>query len=340
MDLSGERWEAVTSFERETIARALAKDLPTGFHFEAVARFELGDASHHVALFRKDGAVFALIPSAEVTLGFDPDRPWEPNPDELESWEATAEEYEIDRTIREYIAEVTLRPRRVQLPPLLIEVEAKEVGWSPVGLDDPVVREIVREHGTKRRVEMSRGGTSTRVRPGDDGQLIAERSLVATHAELSARLAAGGYRFPTSDEWEYACGAGTSTLFRWGDHAPCDRYPTDVSPAEAAWRRRWALSGGKLEPPAEGFRSDWDAHGRPNAFGLSIAADPYKWELVAEAGTTRGGDGGCTICGGVGFFLGWLTLATAYFEEHSCRHDPAEPISQGYTVGRRVLDLG
>jgi len=54
---------------------------------------------------------------------------------------------------------------------------------------------------------------------------------------------------------------------------------------------------------------------------------------------TRGGDGGCMICGGAGFFVGWLTLATAYFEPHACQRDPAEPISPGYTIGRRVLPL-
>jgi hypothetical protein len=99
------------------------------------------------------------------------------------------------------------------------------------------------------------------------------------------------------------------------------------------------LSAGKFERPAEGFTSSWEYHRQPNAFGLLIASDPYKYELVAEIGVTRGGDGGCTICGGAGFFIGWLTLATAYFEEHSCKHDPAEPISPGYTVGRRVLEL-
>lgn len=99
------------------------------------------------------------------------------------------------------------------------------------------------------------------------------------------------------------------------------------------------LSGGTLVRPPGGFESGWDLHRRPNAFGLSIASDPYKFELVAEVGTTRGGDGGCTICGGSGFFMGWLTLATSYFEEQSCRHDPEEPILSGYTIGRRVLDL-
>jgi len=99
------------------------------------------------------------------------------------------------------------------------------------------------------------------------------------------------------------------------------------------------LSGGKLKYPAEGFASDWDYHRQPNALGILIAADPYKFELVAEAGITRGGDGGSMLCGGAGFFIGWLTLATAYFEDHSCKHDATEPISTGYTVGRRVLEL-
>jgi len=100
------------------------------------------------------------------------------------------------------------------------------------------------------------------------------------------------------------------------------------------------LSAGELEYPPEGFYSDWDYHRRPNAFGLFIASDPYKAELVGDRDTTRGGDGGCTICGGAGFFAGWLTLATAYFEEGTCREDPAEPVAHGYSVGRRVLPLG
>ena len=37
----------------------------------------------------------------------------------------------------------------------------------------------------------------------------------------------------------------------------------------------------------------------PNFFGLSIAYDPYKWEVVeADRFTVCGGDGGCNTCGG------------------------------------------
>lgn len=156
---------------------------------------------------------------------------------------------------------------------------------------------------------------------------------------LAGKLAERGFRFPTPDEWEYGCGAGATTLFRWGDHAPCDRYPTDKSPAEAAWWQRWVQSGGTLEYRADGFGTSWDRHRCPNAFGLVIAHDPYQLELTAQADVARGGDGGVTICGGAGFFIGWMALATAYFEEAVCRRDPEEPVLPGNTVGRRVLPL-
>jgi hypothetical protein len=339
MDLSTERWEGVTPAGREALARRLAMQLPSGFTFQAIRPFRLGGRQQHVAFYQKDNATYALILGVTASLGYDANRPWEPNPDELESWQITSEEYGITKTIRDYIAEATLRVRRVELSPFLIETTAGELGWEPVSVDDLETQEILREYRTHTQVEVSCGGATTRVRRGQEGEVMAERSLSRTHADLAEQLAATGFRFPTSDEWEYACGGATPTLFRWGDHVPCDRYPTDVSPAEAAWRRQWALSAGKLEYPAESFTPDWDHHRRPNGFGLFIASDPYKYELVAEIGVTRGGDGGSAICGGAGFFVGWLTLATAYFEEHSCKHDPTESILHGYTVGRRVLEL-
>ena len=46
---------------------------------------------------------------------------------------------------------------------------------------------------------------------------------------------------------------------------------------------------------------------QPNFFGLSIAYDPYMREVVqADKLTTCGGDGGRSICGGLGPFLGFL----------------------------------
>jgi len=185
-----------------------------------------------------------------------------------------------------------------------------------------------------------KGDAMLQVHREKGGAIVAQRAEERTHAELAALLAKQGFRFPTSDEWELACGAASPALFRWGDHVPCDRYPTDLSPEEAKWRRQWALSRGELEEPAEGFVSDWDFHLRPSAWGVYIASNPYHCELLAESNLTRGGDGGQLICGGVGFFLGWLTLATAYCEADTCERHPEEPVDSGYTIGRRVLPLG
>jgi hypothetical protein len=55
-----------------------------------------------------------------------------------------------------------------------------------------------------------------------DGVLHAELSTELTHDQLLRELADRGFRLPTSDEWEYACAAGSRTLFRWGDHAPLE----------------------------------------------------------------------------------------------------------------------
>ena len=45
----------------------------------------------------------------------------------------------------------------------------------------------------------------------------------------------------------------------------------------------------------------------PNFFGLSIVYDPYMRETVkVDQFTTCGGDGGRSICGGLGIFLGFL----------------------------------
>jgi len=339
MELSAERWERMTATDRTQFAERLVRQLPSGFSFGGVRLHEYCGQKRNVASFEKEGSHFVLIPGGQVSLGYDERRQFAPDANELDSWRETAEEYGIDLSLQEYIIQATLRVRSIEFAPMLIESAPGELGWQSIDCDDGEVKSIVREYPRQKHIDVSRNGTTTRVLMQPDGTIVASRSISRTHADLAAMIAAAGFRLPTSDEWEYACGGGSGTLFRWGDHVPCDRYPTDISPAEAEWNRQWALSGGTLQRPAAEFVSDWNYHRAPNAFGLLIAADPYKSELVREIGVTRGGDGGSTICGGAGFFIGWMTLATAYFEEHSCRHDPDEPIDQGYTVGRRVLEL-
>jgi hypothetical protein len=122
-------------------------------------------------------------------------------------------------------------------------------------------------------------------------------------------LAAEKLRLLTFEEWEYACGAGSTTLFCWGD---C--YTTDD-------------------------RSDWKLYLQPNLFGLHIAQDPYEGEIISEKQYFRGGDGGCTICGGYGFFVGWLTLATACGEADALRYFDTDIQDISGNIMRCVIPL-
>lgn len=331
MNLALEHWKRLSIAEREATARRLALRLPSGFSFL--------DLEGQNAIFTFESSTFVLIPGGKFSVGFDVARSWSPSPEETASWEQTAREYGFKESIHQRVRAVTLPPRTVELAPLLVETDIREFGWEAISAEDPEVVSLRKKYNFQHGFRFRRGGVTIRIRQNVDGLIKAEQSASWTHAEVLADLQKTGFRFPASDEWEYLCGCGEPTLFRWGDHAPVDRYPTDISPKEAAYRRRWALSAGRLAPPEEGFFRDWDLHVKPNSFGLLIALNPYQYELMSEMGVTRGGDGGCTICGGMGFFAGWLALATAYFEEQFCKHDPAEPVQAGYTFGRRVLDL-
>ncbi|WP_069172027.1 hypothetical protein [Streptomyces griseus] len=113
---------------------------------------------------------------------------------------------------------------------------------------------------------------------------VEDENLTEPPADMPPALAARGLRMPSPDEWEHACGAGTDTLFRWGNDCPLDRVPYGV-PAG----------------PQSG----------PNAFGLRIAYDTYRTELTSDVTAVHGGDGGESVCGGYGHLLAWLPLATA-----------------------------
>nr|WP_202451574.1 hypothetical protein [Streptomyces sp. SID4948] len=113
---------------------------------------------------------------------------------------------------------------------------------------------------------------------------VEDENLTEVPTDMPAVLAARGLRMPSSDEWEYACGAGAQTLFRWGNDCPLDRIP-------------------------------YDDHAGPqhqlNALGLRIAYETYRTELTSDVNAVHGGDGGESACGGYGALLSWLPLATA-----------------------------
>lgn len=330
-----EPWNAASRDERAHFCNELVRRLPAGFAFEGVRRFLLGRQSGEVGQFAFEGRAFVYVPGGEVSLGFDAQR-WTPGDDELASFRDTAEAYGIEETMHEYLDQMTLSPRTVEVPSMIVEQFAQEPGW--IEIDEDEARDVMGRHFPDPPSNVTvASGTRTRVSLNADGTARYHRSSGETHAEFVRRLTP--FRLPTNDEWEHICGGGADSLFRWGDHVPCDIYPVDVSVDEARRGREWVSSSGSLERPAGGFEPTFSLHREPNAYGLVISGNPYHAEILSTPDFVRGGDGGCTICGGAGLWVGWLTLATSFFDRELMTQFAGEPIDGEYTRARRVLTV-
>ena len=206
---------------------------------------------------------------------------------ENDSYAASAREFGLSLGIQEYIASVTSPARVAVVPPLLVSVTATEAGLVPVPPGHPEITGLLagqqRQGQAPGQIEWHR---RARVTLDPDWTVTGAWLLeVPSYQQAVAQLAESGQRLLTADEWEHACGAGATTLFRWGDACPAGTDPCSAGTG---------------------------LHREPNAFGLKIGQDPYRAERTADPAVACGGDGGAMICGGAGEFVSWLTLATAY----------------------------
>ncbi len=108
----------------------------------------------------------------------------------------------------------------MSIQPFLLEVSPKRLGVRVVGPDDPRFEPELAEH-----LLPGFGGVFRAVQnfhyPRDENNIVhAVEITKVSHAETLSEISQDWFRFPTSDEWDYACAAGSRTLFRWGDHAP------------------------------------------------------------------------------------------------------------------------
>ena len=125
------------------------------------------------------------------------------------------------------------------------------------------------------------------------------RDYGSTFAAIREGVAREGFRLPTVDEWELAYGAGTQTLFPWGN----------------TWY-----------PPAQ-----WK-----HPYGLASRVPHTDTECTAIERVFVGGDGGCLSCGGSHF--AHITHASAFVCDRRDSWDPVydERIWYGSCAVRRV----
>jgi len=320
-DLDLAFWRRLDCTAAQRLADRIADDI--GVELVEVRPHQYAGRPGRVALYRRDGTLYALVPGGEVVLGYD-GACFMPTPDQAADYVAWPDGLPSD--IRAFVGLVTSAPRVMHLPTLLVAVEAVEPGARPADPDDPRVREVLAS--LQRDWEHYRPpGMITRYDWGSVEVVVDERCRptrarvveYVTRDAVVADLAGRGLRLLTPDEWEHACGAGAMTLFRWGDDCPTDCHPSQ-----------------HRDGP----------HRLANAFGLVIGQDPYRPECTADPAVDCGGDGGRADCGGYGCFLGWVTRATAYRDrfydvwpasDHEVHNGGDEP-SQLFV--RPVIELG
>jgi hypothetical protein len=136
---------------------------------------------------------------------------------------------------------------------------------------------------------------------------------VPDHASALANAAAEGFRLATSDEWEYACAAGSRSLWRWGNDWGLLHFP------EYAGQSYYGMDPYGNDP-------DWDRHRQPNAFGLHYEPNIFNYdrgnslELCQEPDVRRGFyrpgflnyDGLDDAMIGADYAGLWLTFASAF----------------------------
>ena len=161
--------------------------------------------------------------------------------------------------------------------------------------DDVLGTWLIKEKGKIVEIYKNEAGEYTG-KIKKDNFIFLKQNNDLTYDELCKNLKDDGFSLPSLDEWEYLCGGGCRTLFPWGDDLD---YNMNLLYFSKENNDKYDLE-------------------EPNFFGLSIAYDPYKMEIVEDDDdyVFKGGDGGCNICGGYGDFLGYLPCSPYYTQEH------------------------
>ena len=276
------------------------------------------------AIFEYEGSEFVFVPGDMVTLGWNDFSEGMDECTRNEIMEAF-EEFEYDGTVEEFIRTYTSPVRQVKIGPMLVERKLQEFGYERVDIEDPRITgnkewmeslEKAREYSGLNIVGAVR---FTRI----EDKWVADLCHHTTYRQLLDSLKEQGFSLPTADEWEYLCGGGCRTLFPWGDSFDFSMHLYHFE-----------------DEKNKNMPYDME---EPNFFGLSIAFNPYKSEIVkADKFSTKGGDGGCNICGGMGVVMGYLPCSpyfTSMYERYDGENDMDTEPDNDYSFIRRIIRI-
>ena len=310
--------------QRHHFLKALTDKLP-GFRLKGIQRFGHFGLALDTGTYEYEGCEFVYVPGDIARLG------WEDfalgmdaatRTDMLE----TLSGYGV--TDLEAFLKSAMSPvRTAAVPHMLVERFPRDIGWESVLLNEPAIWNSAEIRAAVEKFKRSNercfiSHNRYRLLKTDEGDVKFYLYKPVSYANFKTWVENLGFNLPTEDEWEYICGAGSKTLFRWGD----------------SFNFNFNLKHFEDEDqPAKPYDL-----AQPNQFGVVIAHDPFMQEVIDGAPYFKGGDGGRYICGGAGKSLGYLPVAT-YFRDLDLLDDPLgylDDIGGQYTCYRRILRLG
>ena len=242
--------------------KEILKNLAKKYNME-ILRFETFSKyskSTFTAIFKYKESEFVFVPGDTVTLGYE-GLPKNLSDETLEGLKYCLDESEdLDTVLEEYIRDNFSKLRKATIKPMLVERDLQTVAWRKSNLDE------LKEFNIKLLDEYNKFKSDKYNRLTLDGtarftkiedKIEIELYDYITYDELYKNIKYDGFSLPNLDEWEYLCGGGCRTLFPWGDDI-------DYNMNLAYYTKK---------------SNKYDLE-EPNFFGLSIAYDPYKMEII------------------------------------------------------------
>ena len=311
-------WSLLTTAKKNKKMAELGERLPAGFEWLRTETFERFGRTTETGVFAYRNREFVFVPGDTATVGW-------AGPDQDPAGEPTALSGIFEQRFGLSAAEADAHLKRLMSPlrevaigPMLVERRTSSAGWYPFSIeeldeeDTDILEEIERFRSMPEQsleihqyLRLERIGEEIRLELFDDSETFEEW----TEGEIE-----DGFDLLTEDEWEALYGAGARTLFPWGD---------DID--DSMRLKHFDRAPHELE--------------RPNGLGLCFPGDPYQKELVRTPGgyAGKGGDGGSHIHGGLGRFLGYLPVATAFRDPNEHELEWADLLD--CLVYRRIVRL-
>ena len=300
--------------EKKEILENLAKKYNMELlRFETFSKYS---KSTFTAIFKYKESEFVFVPGDTVTLGYEglPKNLSDESLDQLKYFSKNPNEF-----LEEYIRDNFSKVRKATIKPILVERDLQILAWRKSNLEElkDFYSDLLKDHNEFKSSNYNRltlDETARFTKVGNDIEIELYDDI--SYEELCENLKDEGFSLANLDEWEYLCGGGCRTLFPWGDDLDYNMNLLYFSKED---------------------NDKYDLE-EPNFFGLSIAYDPYKMEIIeADELTFKGGDGGCNVCGGFGEFLGYLSCSP-YFNQVIDYEE--EYLNGDFNFYRRIIRIG